>query len=56
MIIEDSENGILAANAAGIPVILVPDLKIPEQDILDKTAAILSSLDELPKWISEGQC
>lgn len=53
LIIEDSENGILAASAAKIPVILIPDLKIPEPDLLNKTTAVLESLDELPSWLSD---
>ena len=33
VVLEDSENGIRAAVAAGIPVICVPDLKIPEDEV-----------------------
>ena len=33
VVLEDSENGIRAAVAAGIPVICVPDLKMPEDEV-----------------------
>lgn len=43
LVLEDSENGILAADAAGTPVILIPDLKVPGEAILNKTAAVLDN-------------
>lgn len=36
-VLEDSENGILAANRAGIPVICIPDLKVPAPSFLEMT-------------------
>ena len=33
VVLEDSENGVRAAVAAGIPVICVPDLKMPEDEV-----------------------
>lgn len=47
LVLEDSENGILAASSAGIPVICIPDLKIPEASILDKTAAVVSDAEKV---------
>jgi len=41
LVLEDSENGIKAAFAAGIPVICVPDLKYPGKEILKMVAALV---------------
>lgn len=40
VVFEDSENGILAAWRGGIPVICIPDLKMPEPEIAEKTVAV----------------
>lgn len=44
LVLEDSEAGVKAAYAAGIPVICIPDLKKPNQEMKEKTAAILEDL------------
>lgn len=41
LVLEDSENGIKAAYAAGIPVICVPDLKEPGKEVLRMAAAVV---------------
>ncbi len=52
LVLEDSENGIRAAAAAGIPVICVPDLKAPGAEVAElcfaiaKDAGIVASLIE----------
>lgn len=51
LILEDSQNGILAAEAAEIPVIMVPDLLEPSAELADKTVAVVSSLHEIPTFI-----
>ena len=43
IIFEDSENGILAAHAAGIPVICIPDLKYPDEKIAKLPVHIFNS-------------
>lgn len=49
LILEDSENGIKAANSAGINVICIPDLKTPKDEYLKLTKATLKTLrDALP--------
>ncbi len=53
LVLEDSEAGIQAANAAGIPVICVPDMKRPSQRVLDQAAAVLDSLDQVIQYLSE---
>jgi HAD superfamily hydrolase (TIGR01509 family) len=49
IIFEDSHNGIRAANAAGIPVIMVPDLLPPISDLT--TFAVMEDLDAALKLI-----
>lgn len=49
LVLEDSEAGILAAYSAGIPVICIPDMKIPAKEYLDKTMLVLKALDEVIK-------
>ena len=53
LVIEDSENGILAGYSAGIPVICVPDMKIPKDEYLNKTKHVVNSLEEIIKIIDE---
>ncbi|WP_165002919.1 MULTISPECIES: HAD family phosphatase [unclassified Enterococcus] len=51
LILEDSQNGILAASAAQIPVVMVPDLLAPSPELIRKTAGVVSSLHEIPALI-----
>lgn len=41
LVLEDSENGILAASRAGIPVICIPDMLYPRDEIKALTAAVV---------------
>jgi HAD superfamily hydrolase (TIGR01509 family) len=53
--IEDSHNGILAARAAGMRVIAIPNHEFPPgEEALAATDAVLGSLDELTPDIVEG--
>lgn len=52
MVLEDSQNGVLAAYRAEIPVIMVPDLLPPDADLKNKTVAVVSSLHEVPKFLA----
>lgn len=51
---EDSENGAKAALAAGMRVVVVPDLKHPPASIVDRAFHVLGSLHDavphLPRW------
>ncbi|MFA9380742.1 MAG: HAD family hydrolase [Acetanaerobacterium sp.] len=44
LVVEDSHNGIRAANAAGIPVLMVPDMLPPNPELT--TFAVVEDLDE----------
>ena len=48
LVLEDSENGVLAADRAGIPVICIPDLKQPDPKIAKKAAAVCDSAFDVP--------
>ncbi|GBR09325.1 HAD family hydrolase [Asaia siamensis] len=49
--IEDSHNGARAAHAAGIRVIVVPDLMAPNEEIISKAHAIMDNLHEVRDFI-----
>lgn len=51
---EDSENGARAAQAAGVRVVIVPDLKRPPDDVTARAHGVIPSLadaiDHVPHW------
>ena len=51
LVLEDSEAGIAAAYRAGIPVICIPDLKIPAQSFLNKTEQVFQDLDAVRDYL-----
>ncbi|MGT2784937.1 HAD family hydrolase [Streptococcus merionis] len=52
LVLEDSESGVQAAHAAGVPVICVPDMKRPSSETLDKALATLDSLHEVRVFLN----
>lgn len=54
---EDSENGARAAQAAGVRVVVVPDLRRPSDDVLAASHGVLGSLEDalqhLPHWFPQ---
>lgn len=53
VIIEDSTNGIKAANRAGIPVIMVPDYIQPDEFEKEHTLSIQKDLNDVIKYIQK---
>ncbi len=51
VVLEDSEAGIEAAHRANIPVICVPDIKLPSPEFLSKTSYVMDSLKDVLEWI-----
>ncbi len=51
LVLEDSEAGIEAAYRAGIPVICIPDLKMPAQSFLNKTEQVFQDLDAVRDYL-----
>lgn len=51
LVLEDSENGILASCRAEIPVICIPDMKIHGKEINDLCLAVLPSLDKVIDYL-----
>lgn len=51
LVLEDSEAGILAAHAAGMRVICVPDLKQPAPEVAQRVTAIYQTLDDVRHWL-----
>ncbi len=52
LVLEDSANGILAAQAAGIFSIMIPDLLAPSPEIRAAAGAVLESLAEVPAFLA----
>ena len=51
LVLEDSEAGIEAAYRGGIPIICIPDLKIPAQSFLNKTEQVFQDLDAVRDYL-----
>lgn len=51
LVLEDTNNGCLAAKNAGIPYIMVPDIQIVNDDIRKNAVAIVENLEEVIKFI-----
>lgn len=52
LVLEDSHNGILAANRAGISVIMIPDLLPPTVEM--QMEAVLESLSDVPTYLIQN--
>ena len=54
LILEDSEAGIDAGNNAGIPVICIPDMKMPDAAHQAKCIALLTDLEKVIDYLEGG--
>jgi HAD superfamily hydrolase (TIGR01509 family) len=52
LVLEDSERGAQAARAAGMAVVIVPDIKPPPADIASLAAAVLPDLHAVQAWLA----
>jgi HAD superfamily hydrolase (TIGR01509 family) len=50
--LEDSHNGIIAAHAAGVPVIMVPDLLPATPEIAPRLLAVAVDLHQVGRWLA----
>ncbi|OYZ13140.1 MAG: hypothetical protein B7Y35_14450 [Sphingomonadales bacterium 28-64-96] len=50
--LEDSHNGIIAAHAAGVPVIMVPDLLPATPEITPRLLAVADDLHQVRRWLA----
>jgi HAD superfamily hydrolase (TIGR01509 family) len=50
--LEDSHNGIIAAHAAGVPVIMVPDLLPATPAIAPRLLAVADDLHQVSRWLA----
>ena len=53
LVLEDSRNGVYAANAAKIPCVFVPDLLAPDEDIRSRAFKIADSLEDVIDIVRE---
>lgn len=56
IIIEDSEAGIDAGFSAEIPVICIPDMKIPDKEHMRKTFFVMDSLFDVIEYLKKPRC
>ncbi|MGM0123511.1 hypothetical protein IGI37_000883 [Enterococcus sp. AZ194] len=51
LVLEDSRNGVLAAEAAGIPVMMVPDLVPPTAELEEKSLDVVETLFDVITYL-----
>lgn len=55
LVLEDSEAGIQAAYSAGVDVICIPDMKVPDVKFRRMAAAKLESLADVVLWLEKAE-
>ena len=53
--VEDSKNGIISANAAGMTALLVPDMVEPDEEMLAHAAQVFPDLLTLRDWLASRE-
>lgn len=53
LVLEDSENGVIAASRAGIPVVCIPDMVQPRPEIAALTETIVGSAADIVKYYAK---
>ncbi len=53
LVLEDSEAGTRAAHAAGMTALIVPDLKLPSDQVAALAAAVLPDLHAVRDWLAQ---
>ena len=53
IVFEDSENGVIAADRAGMTVIMIPDVKQPNEQVASLAHKIFSSLSQVIPYLEE---
>lgn len=53
LVLEDSENGLIAAKRAEMQSIWIPDLSVPKQSVLAGVAASLENLSVVCQWLAK---
>ena len=53
LVLEDSANGLLAARAAGMRAVCIPDIALPATPALEACDAVLPSLKQILPWLEE---
>ena len=54
VVLEDSFNGIRSANNANIPVICIPDVARPDDELASKCLAVLDDLDQVVDYLKQN--
>lgn len=55
LVLEDSTNGILAAHRANIPVICIPDMVYPTDEVKMLTTAVLDNAADVISWLESRE-
>jgi HAD superfamily hydrolase (TIGR01509 family) len=55
LVLEDSDNGVMAASKAGMDVIQIPDLKQPSEKIKNMGHLVMTSLKQVQGYLENGK-